>query len=104
MALLATDLISGIVAPIFMVAAMASFLFPSTYKLDGDGLHAHQLIRKKFYAWKQIRRVKFLDEVCYLFKRKNPSITEGGMMVFYGTRKDEISSAIKSHLHEGVAT
>ena len=102
--IMGTDLILGLVALVFMIASLATFIFPSTFTIDGEGLLAKYPIRKKYYTWKQVRRAKFFDDACYLFTRKKSSFAESRMAVIFGDQQKKISTAIKSHLREDVAT
>lgn len=105
-AVVSTDPIVGSVLMLLFIGSLSAFLFPTTYTIDEEGVRAHFPIRKKYYAWEQVRRVKFFNDACYLFTRKKPSILDGwsGVALFYGEGKSEIVSAIKSHLREDVAT
>ena len=98
--------IVGSVLMLFFIGSLATFLFPSTFTIDEDGLLARYPIRKKYFAWEQIRRVKFFNDACYLFTRKNPSNLDcwSGIAVYYGEGKNEIIASIKSHLREDIAT
>lgn len=104
--ILDTDLITGVLLLGLFIASLSTFLFPSRFKIDDEGMTARYPIRKKYYKWSQVRRAKFFDEACYLFSRKKPSNLDGwsGIAVFYGNQKDEIVASVKAHLQEGVAT
>ena len=101
-----TSIILGIGLTGVLIATQATFLFTSSFAINNDGLVAKYPIRKKQYAWEQVRRVKFFKDTCYLFRRKKPSNMDGwfGISVFYGDRRDEVVSAIKSHLRKDVTT
>ena len=104
--ILDTDLITGVLLLGLFIASLSTFLFPSRFKIDDEGMTARYPIRKKYYKWSQVRRAKFFDEACYLFSRKKPSNLDGwsGIAVFYGNQKDEIVASVKAHLQEGVST
>lgn len=104
--ILDTDPITGVLLLGLFIASLSTFLFPSKFKIDNEGMTAKYPIRKKYYKWSQVRRAKFFDDACYLFTRKKPSNLDGwsGIAVFYGDQKDEIVASIKDHLQEGVGT
>ena len=101
-----TNLILGICLIGVLVGTQATFFFPTRFSLDDEGLRANYPLRTKYYTWQQVRRVKFFKEACYLFTRKKPSNLDGwtGIAVFYGAKRHEVVSAIKSHLSPEVAT
>ena len=101
-----TSIMLGICLTALLIGTQATFLFPTTFTIGEEGLNAKYPIRKKYYTWEKVRRAKFLKDVCYLFTRKKPSNLDGwsGIAVFYGDKRDEIITAIKSHLREDVTT
>ena len=106
-ALIASNsLILGICMAGVLIATQATFLFTSRFSIDEEGIRAKYPFRKKVYTWKQIHRVKFFNEACYLFTRKKPSNLDGwsGLTVFYGEDRDEIIRVVKSHLEPDIAT
>ena len=99
------SIILGVALTTLLVATQATFLFPTTFTIDEEGLRAKYPIRRKFYSWSSIRRVQFFKEACYLFTRKKPSKLDSwsGIPVFYGVEKEEVVAAIKAHLDEDIA-
>ncbi len=104
--IMSTDLIIGILLTVLFIGSLSTFLFPSRFRIDQEGLTAMYPIRKKYYKWSQVRRAKFFNDACYLFTRKKPSNLDGwsGIAVYYGNRKDEIAALLKAHLQEGVVS
>ena len=103
--ILDTDPITGVLLLGLFIASLSTFLFPSKFKIDDEGMTAKYPIRKKYFKWSQVRRAKFFDDACYLFTRKKPSNLDGwsGIAVFYGDQKDEIVASLKDHLQDGIA-
>ena len=101
-----TSIILGILLTAVLVATQANFFFNSTFKINEEGLEAKYPFRTKKYTWKQVRRVKFFKDACYLFTRNKPSNLDGwsGIAVYYLDQRDRVVPAIKSHLLEGTAT
>jgi len=101
-----TSIVLGIGLTAILIATQATFLFTSSFAITCEGVVANYPIRKKQYAWEQVRRVKFFKDACLLFSRKKASKLDGwsGITLFYGENRDAVVSAIKSHLLEGTAT
>ena len=100
-----TNLIVGICSFAFLLITLATFIFPSTFTIDEEGIRAKYPLHKKHYSWGQIKKARFLENSCALFHTRRRSwITGSGMHVFFGTQSFEIAPAIKSHLAEDVLT
>jgi len=99
-----TNLYVGISSLVFMLIALAPFIFPSNFIIDAEGIHAKYPLTSKYYTWDQVRRAIFFKDSCALFTRKKPSSTGPGMRIFFNKQADNIVIAIKSHLREDVAT
>ncbi|MDP7009237.1 MAG: hypothetical protein QGI78_06675 [Phycisphaerales bacterium] len=106
LAIMGTSIGLGVCMAGVLIATQATFLFTTHYAITEDGLRAKYPLKTKFYTWKQIQRVKFFKEACFLFTRKKPSNLDGwsGMTVMYGDDRDRIVNAINAHLEGGVAT
>ncbi len=95
----------GFMLTLILIASIATFLFTSTFTIDQSGITAKYPLRKKFYAWSQIRRLKVFQHSAYIFKRKKPSSFDGwsGLALFFSTNRDEIVKHLDYYLSEDVA-
>lgn len=96
--------IAGIGVLVFWIGTLGIFIFPSKYTIDDKGIYAKYPLSSKYYTWEQVRRTTFFNDSCYLFTRKKASVVGSGMRIFFGNQGKQITSAIKSHLGDGVAT
>ena len=97
--------IAGIGSLVFLLSTLGTFIFPSTFTIDSEGIHAKHTISAKYYTWEQVRMAKFFSDSCTLFSRKKVSLLgSNGMRVFFGKQAEDVISTIKSHLLEGTAT
>ena len=101
-----TSLVLGLCLTAVLIATQATFLFSSTFSITEDGIVARYPLRKKEYTWKQIKRIKFFHDACYLFRRRKPSNLDGwsGIPVFYGENREAVIAAIQSHMSGDVVT
>lgn len=99
-----TNLIVGVCSIAFLLVTLATFMFPSTYTIDDDGIRANYPLHRKEYSWGQIKQARFLNDSCTLFDTSKRSWMSGsGMHVYFGRQTKEIAPEIKSHLSEGIA-
>ncbi len=97
--------IAGIGSLAFLLSTLGFFIFPTTFTIDSEGIHAKYTISVKYYSWEQIRRAIFFKDSCTLFTRKKPTLVGGsGMRVLFGNQATQITQIIKSHLLEGTTT
>lgn len=100
-----TNLIVGICSLVFLLITLATFIFPSTFTIDEEGIRAIYPLHKKQYSWGQIKKARFLENSCALFQSRRRSWVSGsGMHVFFGTQSCKVAPAIKAHLTEDVLT
>ena len=94
----------GVALTAVLIASIATFLFPSKFTLDPSGVTAKYPLRKKFYEWSQIRRLKVFQHSAYMFKRRKPSNLDGwtGLTLFFNANRDEIVTHLDHYLSEDV--
>lgn len=100
-----SNVLLGVALTIVLIASIATFLFPSRFTIDDSGVTASYPLRKKFYEWSQIRRLKMFQHSAYMFKRKKPSNLDGwtGLTLFFNSDRDEIVKRLNHFLSEEVA-
>ena len=100
-----SNTIIGVALTAILIASIATFLFPSRFTIDQSGITASYPLRKKFYEWSQIRRLKLFQHSAYMFKRKKPSNLDGwtGLTLFFNSDRDEIVRHLNRFLSEDVA-
>ena len=100
-----SNVLLGVVLTIVLIASIATFLFPSRFTIDDSGVTASYPLRKKFYEWSQIRRLKMFQHSAYMFKRKKPSNLDGwtGLALFFNADREEIVKRLNQFLSEEVA-
>ncbi len=100
-----SNAILGVALTAVLIASIATFLFKSTFTIDQSGITASYPLRKKFYEWSQIRRLKMFQHSAYMFKRKKPSNLDGwtGLALFFNSNREEIVKHLDRFLSEDVA-
>lgn len=48
----------ALLAAVILVVSVAQFLFPTRYRLSDAGVHERGLLREKFRAWRDLRRIQ----------------------------------------------
>ncbi len=89
-----------LLAAAFMLVPGAPYLFPTTYRLDAEGVAMHNPFAADRKAWKRFAGYReYPDAVQLLFDASNPRgwLLRGHLLYFAGNRA-EVMSAVRRHL------
>lgn len=95
-----------VVAAVLLLGAIAEFLLPVTYTLDGDGAHVRMLGRRhRLLPWRRVRRVYLRQNELTL----SPRATRGWMDQYRGVSlrtfdRDAVLAQVRAWLQEAGVT
>ena len=93
--------LAGLAAAILLVSVSA-FLLPTHYKLDDDGVEEIRLGRRRFRAWRELRRVQVGPGAALVspFARKHWLERYRGMILYLdGAPREDVVAALRARVH-----
>ena len=88
----------ALLAALFLVAATSSFLFPTHYRLDEQGVEQRRFIGRRFRAWGDLRRLQVGPAAALVspFARPRWMDRQRGVVLYF----DGLDAAAKSQVVE----
>jgi hypothetical protein len=89
-----------LLAAAFMALPGAPYLFPTTYRVDAEGVAMHNPFAADRKAWARFTGYReFPDAVQLLFDASNPrGWLLRGHLLYFGGNRDEVMAAVRRHL------
>lgn len=106
MAWLAYDLMQSlwwaVLAIAILLIALNRFFWPTTYRIDAEGIIAQSPWRRQQLRWSELRRFVYDRRGGYLSTRKCRSVLDvsRGMHVLFGTERDVIIARIRELMNK----
>jgi hypothetical protein len=85
----------------FLLVSVASFLLPTHYRLDDDGVEQRRLWGKKRRAWRDLRRVQVGPGAALVspFTRRTWMDRHRGVLVFFdGADRDQVIAVLRERV------
>lgn len=92
----------SVIALVVLTASLASFLFPTTYTLDDEGVQASGFLHGKHMAWKDLACFIRAPDFVALSTADPPTerSCRQGMILRLGANGDEVVARISRHLSQ----
>lgn len=90
-----------------LIVGVASFLFPTRYRLTDSGVEARSLVRRKFRKWSDLRRYTIGSGAALVTPFSRPSWMDryrGIMLLLDGADRDRVIAVLDERVGEVGAT
>jgi hypothetical protein len=91
----------ALLAAVILLASVAQFLFPTRYRLSDAGVHEQSLLRRKFRAWRDLRRVQVGLGAALVSPFARPSWMDryrGIMLYLDGSDRDAVIARLRDRI------
>jgi hypothetical protein len=97
------DRILGWAAPMFVLASLSSFLFPTVYRLTDEVVEVRSLGLSRARPWKEMRRMTVDRTGVFLspFEKKNWLEAYRGLRLLFGGNRDQVVAFVEARLARG---
>jgi len=94
------DAVLAVAAPTFVVASLASFLFPTVYRLTKDSVEVRSLGVARVRPWTEMRRVTVDRTGVFLspFERRSWLEAYRGVRLLFGGNRDQVVAFVEARL------
>ncbi len=94
------DSILGLAAPLFIVASLSSFLFPTAYRLTDESVEVRSLGVWRARPWGEMRRMVVDDAGVFLspFEKRNWLEAYRGLRLPFGGNRDQVVAYVEARL------
>ena len=88
----------GLIAFWILFSAIADYLLPIRYEVDGTGVRQHGW-SPRFMAWGRVRRVVWGEQGVYLSPFAQPSRWDAfrGIFLWYGAQREQIEQLVQTY-------
>jgi hypothetical protein len=89
----------ALLAAVLLVLAVAPFWLPTHYRLDDDGVEERRWPRRRFRAWRELRRIEIGPGAALVspFARRHALDRMRGLIVYFdGGPRDRIVAALQA--------
>lgn len=94
------DTVLAVAAPTFVVASLASFLFPTVYRLTKDSIEVRSLGVARVRPWSEMRRMSVDRTGVFLspFERRSWLEAYRGVRLLFGGNRDQVVAFVEAKL------
>jgi len=94
------DAVLAVAAPTFVLASLASFLFPTVYRLTKDSVEVRSLGVARVRPWTEMRRVTVDRTGVFLspFERRSWLEAYRGVRLLFGGNRDQVVAFVEARL------
>ncbi len=99
------DAVLGVATPLFVLASLSSFLFPTAYRLTEDAVEVRSLGVARVRPWTEMRRMTVDRTGVFLspFERRSWLEAYRGVRLLFGGNRDQVVAFVEARLKSGAA-